>query len=160
MRVSKMACEGGSHAREEAMAGKTRTAMRRGLPRAAASRGAVALLVALGTAASLDGCAKSKPKAYVIPDESRDIFAKRCAACHGETGRGDGPAAANLNPKPRDYTNAAWQASVTDDQLRSIIVSGGFAVGKSPLMPPNPDLESSPAVVEGLVGIVRSFGPK
>jgi len=26
-----------------------------------------------------------------------------CAACHGVTGRGDGPAAAALNPKPRNY---------------------------------------------------------
>lgn len=145
---------------ERAMAGRTKTSGTRGPGGVVASRAAAALAIALGTLAALGACSKAKPKAYAIPDESRDIFTKRCAACHGETGRGDGPAAANLNPKPRDYTNAAWQASVTDDQLRSIIVSGGFAVGKSPLMPPNPDLESSPAVVEGLVGIVRSFGPK
>ena len=50
--------------------------------------------------------------------------------------------------------------NVTDEQLRTIIVNGGFAVGKSPLMPPNSDLEGKADVVEGLVGLVRSFGPQ
>ncbi|MBV9946642.1 MAG: c-type cytochrome [Myxococcales bacterium] len=108
----------------------------------------------------LFAAACAKPKTYVIPAESREIFSERCATCHGAGGRGDGAAAANLNPKPRDYTNGSWQKSVTDEQLRTIIVNGGFAAGKSPLMPPNPDLDSKPDVVEGLVGIVRSFGPK
>ena len=31
------------------------------------------------------------------------VYAKRCAACHGVTGDGQGPAAQYLNPKPRDY---------------------------------------------------------
>jgi mono/diheme cytochrome c family protein len=110
--------------------------------------------------AVLFAAACAKPKTYVIPDEAREIFSSRCATCHGAGGRGDGAAAANLNPKPRDYSNASWQKSVTDEQLRAIIVNGGFAVGKSPLMPPNPDLEARTDVVEGLVGIVRSFGPK
>ena len=101
------------------------------------------------------GC--SKPKAYPISQESRDLFASRCATCHGTSGRGDGPGAANLDPKPRNYTDAAWQKSVTDEQLRKIIVDGGFASGKSALMPPNPDLQDKPQLVEGLVGIVRSF---
>ena len=100
----------------------------------------------------------SKPKAYVVPQEARELFASRCATCHGASGRGDGPGAANLDPKPRNYTDLAWQKSVTDEQLGNIIVKGGLAVGKSPLMPPNPDLEDKPQVVQGLVGIVRSFG--
>src|SRR5262249_13511006 len=103
------------------------------------------------------GAACSKPKAYAIPEESRAVFASRCATCHGAGGRGDGPAAANLTPRPRDYTDASWQKSVTDDQLRKIILEGGFASGKSPLMPPNPDLTDKRDVLEGLVGIVRSF---
>lgn len=31
------------------------------------------------------------------------VFQQRCAGCHGETGDGAGPAAAHLDPKPRDY---------------------------------------------------------
>jgi mono/diheme cytochrome c family protein len=99
----------------------------------------------------------SKPNAYAVPQEARDLFASRCAACHGAAGRGDGAAAASLTPKPRNYTDATWQKSVTDEQLRRIIVEGGLAVGKSAGMPPNPDLTARPEMLEGLVGIVRSF---
>jgi mono/diheme cytochrome c family protein len=91
---------------------------------------------------------------------SRNIFNTRCSTCHGADGKGHGPASITLNPKPRNYTDVAWQKSVTDDHLREIIVKGGAAVGKSPLMPPNPDLENKPDVVNGLVAIVRSFSGK
>lgn len=77
--------------------------------------------------------------------------------CHGQSGKGDGVGAAALNPKPRDYTNAEWQKSVTDEDIAKIIVQGGAAVGKSPNMPSNPDLASKPQVVQGLVKVVRSF---
>jgi cytochrome c553 len=92
--------------------------------------------------------------------DARKYFRNRCQVCHGEDGKGDGPGAAALNPKPRDYTNAAWQMSVTDDYLMKIIVKGGAAVGKSPGMPPNPDLESKADTVREIVKIVRSFKGK
>jgi mono/diheme cytochrome c family protein len=85
------------------------------------------------------------------------MFRARCIVCHGEKGTGDGPGAGALNPKPRNYTDAAWQASVTDEQLKSVIVSGGAAVGKSPIMPASPDLQSKPEVVDELVKIIRGF---
>ena len=34
----------------------------------------------------------------------RDLYLHECAPCHGKTGRGDGVAAPNLEPKPRDFT--------------------------------------------------------
>lgn len=34
----------------------------------------------------------------------RNFYMQECAACHGEKGRGDGVAADNLDPKPRDFT--------------------------------------------------------
>jgi hypothetical protein len=81
----------------------------------------------------------------------------RCSTCHGPQGAGDGPGAAGLEPKPRDFRDPAWQASVTDDHLRRIIVLGGPAVGKSPLMPPNPDLAGKDDVVGALVARIRSL---
>ena len=102
----------------------------------------------------------AKPTTDDIPPASRNIFNTRCSTCHGAEGKGNGPAAITLNPKPRNYTDVAWQKSVTDDHLREIIVKGGAAVGKSPLMPPNPDLENKPDVVNGLVAIVRAFSGK
>ena len=91
-------------------------------------------------------------------EEARTPFKTVCATCHGEDGRGDGPAATSLNPKPRNYTDKAWQASVTDEQITRTILLGGAAVGKSPAMPAQPQLKEKPEVVRELVRIVRSFG--
>ncbi|MBK8166627.1 MAG: c-type cytochrome [bacterium] len=90
--------------------------------------------------------------------EAHDLFMTRCAACHGQFGRGDGPGAAGLNPKPRNYADTAWQATVTDEQIEKAIVYGGAAVGKSPQMVANPDLQAKPGVVAALREKVRSFG--
>jgi hypothetical protein len=68
------------------------------------------------------------------------------------------PAVAGLNPKPRNYTDPAWQASVTDDQIKEIILKGGAGMGKSPLMPAQPQLGDKPEVLDGLVKIIRGFG--
>jgi mono/diheme cytochrome c family protein len=88
------------------------------------------------------------------------MFASLCATCHGMDGTGNGPAAAALNPKPRNYTDPAWQASVTDDVLKETILKGGALVGKSPMMPGNPQLADHPEVLDELVRIVRGFGKK
>jgi hypothetical protein len=60
-------------------------------------------------------------------------------------------------PKPRAFADADWQAAVTDDHIKKIILEGGPAVGKSPAMPPNPDLKGKDEVVTQLVKIVRAF---
>ncbi|MGD8607651.1 MAG: cytochrome c [Myxococcales bacterium] len=92
--------------------------------------------------------------------EAQQIFQSRCTVCHGQNGKGDGPGAAALNPKPRDYTNEEWQKSVTDEHLHETIVKGGLAMGLSAGMPPNPDLADKPEVVDELVKIVRGFAGK
>jgi cytochrome c553 len=91
-------------------------------------------------------------------DEARSIITSRCVMCHGSEGNGAGPSASTLNPKPRDFTNKEWQKATSDAQLKLAIVKGGAAVGKSPLMPPNPDLETKPEVVAQLVGAIRAYG--
>ncbi len=39
-----------------------------------------------------------------------ELFQANCARCHGETGAGDGPDAANLSVKPVDFTNQEFMA--------------------------------------------------
>lgn len=90
---------------------------------------------------------------------AEDLFKTRCAPCHGESGHGDGPGAAALNPKPRNYTDVAWQQKVTDEDIKKTILYGGAAVGKSAAMPANPDLDGKPELDE-LVKTVRSFKGK
>jgi mono/diheme cytochrome c family protein len=54
-----------------------------------------------------------------------------CVTCHGPLGRGDGPQAAMF--KPKDLSEPAWQASVSDEQVYEVIQNGrnrmpGFAL--------------------------------
>lgn len=97
--------------------------------------------------------------AGAVTPEVKEMFKARCATCHGEDGKGDGPAAAALNPKPRNYTDVAWQNTVKDDEIKKAITMGGAAVGKSPIMPASPDLADKPEL-DGLVAYVRSFKGK
>ena len=99
--------------------------------------------------------ATAAPSADVVA-KAKTTFEQRCTPCHGASGNGDGPASASLSPKPRNYTDKAWQASVTDEQLKKVIKEGGAAVGKSASMPPLPP-DTKPEVVDGLVKIVRGF---
>jgi mono/diheme cytochrome c family protein len=86
------------------------------------------------------------------------VYAERCAACHGVGGQGDGPSSASLRPKPRSFDDTAWQGSTTDDAIRRSILLGGVGTGRSVMMPASHDLEERPGVVDGLVKIVRGFG--
>lgn len=99
------------------------------------------------------------PPAESPKEKAEALFASLCASCHGADGRAETPTAKALTPSPRVFADAEWQASVTDEQLAKIIVEGGAAVGKSPLMPANPGLADEPEVVKVLISRVRSFKP-
>src|SRR5439155_19754770 len=66
-------------------------------------------------------------------DVAQKMYATVCANCHGATGAGDGMMAKSLPIKPRNYTDAAWQASISDADIRKTILLGGAGVGKSPM---------------------------
>jgi mono/diheme cytochrome c family protein len=66
------------------------------------------------------------------------LFMSACVQCHGPEGKGDGPAAISLDPKPRNLTDASRMATVTDRFKYELISRGGIAVGKSPQMPAFP----------------------
>lgn len=89
--------------------------------------------------------------------QAQQIWTSRCVACHGASGKGDGAAAAALNPKPTNYQDSEWQENTSDEEIEKVILKGGVAAGLSPLMPGNPDLEGKPEVVAELRNIVRSF---
>lgn len=91
-------------------------------------------------------------------EEATSIFSTRCTPCHGPTGSGDGPTAKTLSPPPRNFHDPAWQAGTTDAHIEQIVRFGGAAVGKSPGMPPNPDLVEKPEVVAALREHIRNLG--
>lgn len=46
------------------------------------------------------------PLEAAVVKRGEALFQRHCRMCHGQEGRGDGPAAAHLNPKPADLTAA------------------------------------------------------
>jgi mono/diheme cytochrome c family protein len=69
------------------------------------------------------------------PKAGKAKYDANCVGCHGKTGKGDGPAAAALNPKPQDHTDGKIMNALSDKYLFDIIKDGGAAVKKAAIMP-------------------------
>jgi mono/diheme cytochrome c family protein len=54
----------------------------------------------------------------------RQLYAANCVACHGVSGRGDGPAAIGLRPQPADFTQHMIPGKHTDGQVFLWIKNG------------------------------------
>jgi mono/diheme cytochrome c family protein len=122
------------------------------LPVAACHRGAAAPAKAAQApaaapaqgAANAAGEAATAPAAWQMPEpdlgynarEGRALYEHYCSTCHGSEGHGDGFNSFNLDPKPRDLGDPAFQAKRTDEELATVIRSGGAAAGLSSGMPP------------------------
>lgn len=83
----------------------------------------------------------------------KEIFQRQCAPCHGVHGRGDGPVAAALNPKPANLADPDFQAQRSDDALVRTIREGKGAM-------PGFGGQFTDAEIRALVGYIRSLGPK
>jgi mono/diheme cytochrome c family protein len=85
----------------------------------------------------------------------KQIFMQLCTPCHGPEGHGDGAAAASLNPKPRNLTDAAYMTPLNDRYLFELVSRGGIAVGKSPQMPAQTGLAAED--IRNVVAYVRTL---
>lgn len=56
--------------------------------------------------------------------QAASIYSQQCAACHGPTGHGDGPAAQALSPPPIAFTDATRAAQRTPLSLYEVISQG------------------------------------
>jgi mono/diheme cytochrome c family protein len=101
--------------------------------------------------------------ADLAPDSpvGQRVYAQRCAICHGPDGRGNGPAAPSMIPRPRDFTlglfkyksTPAGQPPTSEDLVR--IVSDGLPASAMPYFR---DLLSDNEI-RAVVAYVKQFSP-
>ncbi|HSN90688.1 MAG TPA: cytochrome c [Anaeromyxobacteraceae bacterium] len=56
--------------------------------------------------------------------QGKASYATNCAACHGDAGKGDGPAGAALEPKPRDLVKGAFKKGAAPAQVFDTVTKG------------------------------------
>jgi mono/diheme cytochrome c family protein len=73
------------------------------------------------------------PKSALTPAEQKGqaLYEYYCAICHGKTGKGDGFNSYNLTKSPRNFTDRARMAALSDSQIEKAILEGGAALGLS-----------------------------
>lgn len=115
-----------------------------------------ALLLAL-----LASCApaprREPPEPAAASERGRELYRDHCAVCHGDLGRGDGPAAPHLFPPARDFSTGRFRlvstasGVPTDDDLLATLRGGmpGSAMPPWDWMP-EPDLRELARVVREL----------
>lgn len=125
---------------------------------AACAAPALALAWACGGSGGAPEVAQAPPAKPAVTaaaiEKGRALYKANCIACHGETGKGDGPGAGVLKPAPRDHTDAAYMSTLSDKDLAQIIQMGGAMKGK-PLMPSHPQIRG--ADLDALTAYVRSL---
>jgi mono/diheme cytochrome c family protein len=89
--------------------------------------------------------------------EGKQLYDHYCAVCHGVSGEGDGFNAFNLDPRPRNLTDSAYIAALSDATLGQIITYGGRGMNRSVLMPAYQNTMTEDQV-SYLIAYIRTFG--
>jgi len=105
------------------------------------------------------GTMGGKMYAAQVTQAAASDYSNFCVSCHGASGQGNGPAAAALNPKPKDFADCKTMAKITDETLFKAIHDGGQTVGLSPMMPPWGGSLTEPQIHD-LVRYIRGFCKK
>lgn len=106
--------------------------------------------------------APAAPAAGADLAAGKKVFMTYCATCHGTAGKGDGPAAAGLNPKPADFADGLFKYDVNGngtkgdiEDIKAIAHDGAAKHGGSPLMAPWPML--SPTDLQAVAEYIKSL---
>jgi len=85
-----------------------------------------------------------------------------CWTCHGQAGKGDGPAGKALNPAPRDFSVGAFKFDAdkdgkpgTDADMKLVIQKGAGPFGGNPAMAPWGHLSAKE--VDDVIAYIRTM---
>src|SRR5262249_21680066 len=105
-------------------------------------------------------CAATLPAHAQSPD-GKAVFDARCVECHGDAGKGDGPAAAFLSPRPRDFTTGKYKIRSTesgsvpsDDDLIQSVRQGLYGTAMPGWERILPDAE-----IRAVIGYIKTLSP-
>ena len=92
----------------------------------------------------------------------KSIYDARCAPCHGSTGKGDGPDAGLLNPRPRNFTSGIFKFRSTesgslpvDDDITTTVKNGLHGTAM-----PDWDPFIKGDSLKAVVAYVKTFSPR
>ena len=75
------------------------------------------LLLAEASLSAVNGSADEYAK-------GKKLYSDKCQICHGVNGKGDGPAASGLSPRPANFTDPRfWQGNV-DKKITNTVENG------------------------------------
>jgi mono/diheme cytochrome c family protein len=101
-------------------------------PKLAIRKAVFVLLLAVIAAAILYVVLDNRP--WIVPEEAklrqnplppsdaalqsaRSVYSEKCAHCHGDTGKGDGPDAGSHDHAPPNFTDVSRMRAITDGEL-------------------------------------------
>jgi mono/diheme cytochrome c family protein len=84
--------------------------------------------------------------------QGKKLYSDNCQICHGVNGKGDGPAAGALSPKPANFTAPRfWQGDV-DKKITNTIKNGHGMM---------PAFDLKPAQIKAIIDyLAHTFKPK
>ena len=109
----------------------------------------VGRVLAVGVLSVLAGAARAGDVA-----KGKAIYELRCMPCHGTSGAGDGPTAAALTPKPRNFRDPGFWKGRNTEQLRIAVKQGRPGTLMAPFAGVLSDAE-----IDDVVAYVESFRP-
>ncbi len=96
-------------------------------------------------------------------EKGKIAYTTNCLSCHGETGKGDGPVGAVLQPPPRDLSAGDFAFDTdedgtagTDADLKAVITKGAGAFGGNMMMAPWAGILSADDI-DNVVAYIRTL---
>jgi len=80
-----------------------------------------------------------------------EVYNDKCAICHGQDGKGNGPAAGSFNPGPADFTSRAFWQKTSNARITDTIDNGHG---------PMPSIDLSPSQIKAVIDYMsQTFKP-